>query len=232
MDWTKRTSDPLNQKVQRELKGHIKARSEAYRGSLLDYILDRARGASVLHVGFAEHSIAYIDSPNWKHRIIDEVASNLVGVDINEECVKEAINRGYQAHVADVNQEYRLSAEFDIVIAADVIEHLDSPAALLTYCRRAAKPEGGILITTPNPYYFLHIISAVFSYPQIPNMEHVTWISEANMLELCRRQGVELSRIVYVFGGGRKRWQKFVKRMFFWISPGLFCGTIAYLVKK
>lgn len=39
---------------------------------------------------------------------------------------------------------------FDVVVLADVLEHLDDPLSVLTQCRRLLAPDGMLLVTIPN----------------------------------------------------------------------------------
>lgn len=44
------------------------------------------------------------------------------------------------------------SAGYDVIIASEVLEHIDNPAAALGGIRRLLRPEGVVLVTIPNGY--------------------------------------------------------------------------------
>jgi 2-polyprenyl-3-methyl-5-hydroxy-6-metoxy-1,4-benzoquinol methylase len=56
---------------------------------------------------------------------------------------------------------------FDVVVLADVLEHLDDPAALLQRSRSVLSPGGMLLITVPNGYGPFEIESAISRVPVI-----------------------------------------------------------------
>lgn len=54
---------------------------------------------------------------------------------------------------------------FDVVVLADVLEHLDDPAVVLKECRRLLAADGMLLLTIPNGYGPFEIESAVARVP-------------------------------------------------------------------
>lgn len=51
--------------------------------------------------------------------------------------------------------------QFDVIVLADVLEHLDQPGAVLSECRRLLAPEGVLLITVPNGHGPFELESAL-----------------------------------------------------------------------
>ncbi len=49
-------------------------------------------------------------------------------------------------------------AEFDVVFAGEVIEHLLDTAAFLKECRRVLRPDGVLVLTTPNLAYWRNLL--------------------------------------------------------------------------
>lgn len=77
----------------------------------------------------------------------------IIGVDFLPEKLAEARARGLQTLEADLNTDLPLSLpshSFDIILCSEVIEHLFSPDDLLDEMKRLLKPDGYILLTTPN----------------------------------------------------------------------------------
>jgi len=75
-----------------------------------------------------------------------------VGVDISEAAVNSATEAGLQAFCVDVSEEKLPFGEhqFDLVYCAEVIEHLFNPDHAIEEFVRVLRPNGNILITTPN----------------------------------------------------------------------------------
>jgi SAM-dependent methyltransferase len=78
--------------------------------------------------------------------------SRVVGIDISEVVVERVRKRGMEAHRVVVGDEPLPFADsaFDLVFMAEVLEHLHHPDRAVTEIARILRPEGHLLITTPN----------------------------------------------------------------------------------
>jgi 2-polyprenyl-3-methyl-5-hydroxy-6-metoxy-1,4-benzoquinol methylase len=80
-------------------------------------------------------------------------AREIWGVDFLELRLEQARARGVQTLWADFNAETQLDlpdASFDVIVCSEVLEHVFSPDFLFDEMTRLLKPDGYILITTPN----------------------------------------------------------------------------------
>jgi methionine biosynthesis protein MetW len=78
-----------------------------------------------------------------------------VGADISETAVQQAMSHGLQAVlIEDAGSLPFENESFDAVILFEVIEHLFDVEAVLKEIRRVLKPDGGLLLTTPNICYW------------------------------------------------------------------------------
>ncbi|MEO1465257.1 MAG: class I SAM-dependent methyltransferase [Cyanobacteria bacterium J06633_1] len=83
--------------------------------------------------------------------------SRLFGIDDNDLGVHLAAEKCLDNHCeatfkqASIYQLPFADESFDVVLNADVIEHLDRPAAALQEMARVLKPKGRLLLSTPNP---------------------------------------------------------------------------------
>ncbi len=74
------------------------------------------------------------------------------GIDLNREHIAIARDAGIEGRFCDLNRD-RLpfsDAEFDLIFAGEVIEHLVDTDGFLTEVHRCTKPGGHLLLTTPN----------------------------------------------------------------------------------
>jgi SAM-dependent methyltransferase len=55
-----------------------------------------------------------------------------------------------QLNFDDPHFDRKLTKQFDVITSVEVIEHLESPAAFLRSIQRLLKPEGVVILTTPN----------------------------------------------------------------------------------
>ncbi|HEY3419533.1 MAG TPA: class I SAM-dependent methyltransferase [Methanomassiliicoccales archaeon] len=74
------------------------------------------------------------------------------GIDISQEALRVSKNKGYCSVECDLeadNMPYPDSF-FDVVVMNDLIEHIINPDRMLREARRVIKPEGSIIVCTPN----------------------------------------------------------------------------------
>lgn len=98
--------------------------------------------ARILDIGCSN---GYISSS-----LINE-ATEVYGIDISQKDVSEASTLGLKAQVHDVATGLPFENEiFDIVIAAEIIEHLIDTDYFLKEIYRVLKKDGKLILTTPN----------------------------------------------------------------------------------
>lgn len=103
------------------------------------------RGARVLELGCAGGYIGRI--------LIEDKHCTVTGVDNDRAAADQAARKGLSMRVGSLEDEaFRNSIEgpFDVVIAADVLEHLADPAPVLAHFVRWLGPNGQAIIAVPN----------------------------------------------------------------------------------
>ncbi|HEY7103702.1 MAG TPA: bifunctional glycosyltransferase/class I SAM-dependent methyltransferase [Mycobacteriales bacterium] len=91
---------------------------------------------------------------------------------------------------------------FDVVIAADVIEHVSRPAALLQHMARVLDPGGQILLSTPNFAHWyprIRVATGLFGYDRrgILDETHLRFFTRRSLLRVVRSAGLEVDDIRY-----------------------------------
>lgn len=169
-------------------------------------LLEAARGRRVVHVGFVDELMASkIAQEVWLHARLAAVASSLVGLDSSEEGVAAARADGYEAYVVDAQSPEAVRAlglpRADVVIAGEIIEHLDAPGPFLRAMHGAA-PE--LVLTTPNAYRLLNFLAPV-SGSELVHPDHTSWQSPRTLRTLLERAGWEVERIAYYHNPTRRK---------------------------
>lgn len=72
------------------------------------------------------------------------------GVEIANKAAESAQRAGFDVFCGLLHEARFADAAFDVVTAFELIEHLNSPLLLLSECHRVLKPEGVLIINTPN----------------------------------------------------------------------------------
>jgi len=97
-------------------------------------------------------------------------AEEVFGIDIAEEAVTIARERGIRAIQVDIDESpFPFSdAHFDIVYCGEIIEHLFNPDHLLEEMHRVLKPKGIALISTPNLGGWPNRLALLLGYQPYP----------------------------------------------------------------
>src|SRR4051812_6588429 len=133
-DWTQLTDDPNDSATKRLVSNALLGVRHIHTDvEMFDYVLNACAGKRVLEIGAAAHSTRYAYDPTWRHPKLCRVASHCVGVDILEPLVNKLRTDGYDLRCIDATSDSDLGERFDVVFAADVIEHVDNPVAMLRF---------------------------------------------------------------------------------------------------
>lgn len=98
-------------------------------------------GGKVLEIGCGNGDLlARLSTLGWQ----------TYGVETDPKSAAIAQARGLQVVVGEFDGQKFEPATFDAVIMSHVIEHVGDPAALLRACRKSLKPDGRLLMLTPN----------------------------------------------------------------------------------
>jgi 2-polyprenyl-3-methyl-5-hydroxy-6-metoxy-1,4-benzoquinol methylase len=86
---------------------------------------------------------------------LTERARACIGVDVNREAVDAIAAAGIfdnliAADATELDRSAIPLSTIDVIVASDVIEHLENPGALLRAASRLADPHTQLVITTPN----------------------------------------------------------------------------------
>jgi len=162
----------------------------------MDYLVGRARGRRVIHVGFVDTGCAEANmgSDTWLHGHLDRSATSLVGIDVNETGVKEAVDRGFEAYAVDCRDADAVGElgiePAQLVIAGEVIEHLDDPGSFLAGLHNLLAPGGEMIITTPNITGLFNTFAALAN-KEINHPDHVVMFTWRTLTAMAERHGWE-----------------------------------------
>ena len=140
----------------------------------------------------------------------------LYGVDL----VDYGNKQNYSFIKQDFNEEFKIqNSPFDLVLSTEVIEHLENPRHLLRQLSSITSKQGYIIITTPNPYSLLSILSfylkghhSSFGPKNYP--AHITPVTPYQIKNMTEElSNLSLEEIIYIpngrIPGSSKRWSNF-----------------------
>jgi polysaccharide deacetylase family protein (PEP-CTERM system associated) len=156
-----------------------------------------AEGRSVIHVGFVDRGYRDMQEQagTWLHAHLAGSARSLVGLDLDVDGVEAARAAGYDAHAIDCRDTAAVRAAglqpAEVVIAGEVIEHLDEPGPFLDALHGLVAPGGRLILTTPNASGLLNTVAALVGR-EVNHPDHVVLFSWRTLQTLLRRHGWEV----------------------------------------
>lgn len=159
-----------------------------------------ARGRRVLHLGCVdEHETsARHGTGGLLHEQLDAVASELVGVDLSVDGLREiaGLVPGHYIH-GDVEQLDSLDLpECDLVIAAEIIEHLGAPSLFLQGLHRYLVRTGATaVLTTPNAYSWRTLVAVALRRPDPVHPDHRLLFSLATLSRVLSDADLRVTRV-------------------------------------
>jgi len=168
----------------------------------IDELRAIACGRRVIDLGFVD--VGWMQSKQsrgtWLHDVLARAARELVGIDADASGVERARGAGYDAFAADVESERGLSAlglePADVVVAGELLEHLDRPGDFLEAVKTLVAPDGILVLTTPNAHALTNVLGALAGR-ELVNPDHVAWFSWRTLATLLDRHGWRLERLAY-----------------------------------
>ncbi len=161
----------------------------------IPWLVDKCRGKRVIHVGFADAGFRVEQSRagRWLHGHLDDVATELVGIDADPDGVAAAIDSGFEAYLADCTDVRAISAlgvePADVVVAGEIIEHLGAPGPFLEAMLALCKPGGELIVTTPNAYGLVNVVASMTRRVEVNHPDHVVMFTWRTLTQLMRANG-------------------------------------------
>ncbi|GAC1471870.1 MAG: methyltransferase domain-containing protein [Isosphaeraceae bacterium] len=156
-----------------------------------DVILGHVKGKKVLDCGGVDHWAFELKRSrgDWLHALVAEEAASCLGVDILDEQV-DRINRLGKYRFETHNVEaLPYEAEFDIVLAGEIVEHIYNMGSFLDSSWRALRPDGLLIITTPNAYASSFWAFAAMTRRERCHPEHTCYYSQQTLSYIVSKHG-------------------------------------------
>lgn len=160
-----------------------------------DLIAKTVRGSDVvLDVGFLGQGIRE-DDPHWPHAMLRKTAGKVYGVDLKlADAYKN--NPYYQESSAE---NFAFPVTFNVIFAGDLIEHLSNPGLFLQCCKRHLKPDGKLILTTPNAFNLFNIAEKFTKREPTTNSDHTFYFNSKVLRTLLRKNGMDAAEVSFLY---------------------------------
>lgn len=180
----------------------------------VELIKERCRGKRVLDLGSTNYPYTEdaISAGMLLHFDLEKIASELWGVDADRAGI-EILERHGSKHLVlgdlEALENCPLNDKFDVVLAGEVIEHVNNPGLLLKGIKRFMDNDSELVVTTVNA----HCAMRFFHYgarggggkvePTHP--DHVAYYSYSTLRLLLERHGFEVKHFYFYDLGNEHR---------------------------
>lgn len=156
-------------------------------------------GKRVLHLGCADwpYTEDRIQTKQLLHSEIARVSAHVIGVDMSQEGLDRMrqLEPNWELHLADACT-FQPATEVDVIVASELIEHLENPGDLLRGIARWATPRQELIITTPNANGLKGAVRALFGQ-EFCHPDHTVLFSTQTIRQLLDRCGWQAQEVMY-----------------------------------
>ena len=167
-----------------------------------EYILEQCKGRNVANLGACDAPLTEEKARRGQllHQKLQGRCASLVGYDIDARSV-DLLRTEYgltDILVRDLSVvERQIGKKADLVICADIIEHVDNAGRLLSSCNQMLEIGGHLLVSTIHALSFRHALRTLLTGIEIVHPDHVAYYSYATLGVLLDRFGFEVTETRY-----------------------------------
>lgn len=132
--------------------------------------------------------------------------AEVVGIEPQVERARLAQRSGMVVHVGFLTADLLPKlGQFDVVMFADVLEHVANPGHLVRIAAQALRPEGSLVISVPNAAHWsvrTQMLRGNFEYEQYGIMDatHLRWFTQTSLEQFLRQLGFDVVERRYTSG--------------------------------
>ena len=172
----------------------------------LEIIKELCAGRKVLHLGCTNYPYTKeaIDSDMLLHFELEKICSDLWGLDADStgiEILEQYGSKQILSGDLERLEEAPLQGKFDVIVAGEMIEHLNNPGLFLMGVKRFMAPDSVLLLTTINAYcamrFFYYGARGRKGKAEPVHPDHVAYYSYSTIKLLLERHDLRIDNFLY-----------------------------------
>lgn len=188
-----------------------------------DFLVDVARGQRVLHLGCVDTGLLHerFAQGQLLHQKLAKVATALWGFDIDQAGIdflrREGFTNLVEGDVSYVDQyaEFK-GVAFDVILASEVVEHLQNPGLFLQAVQQLMIPgHTKLVVSVPNAFRIDTLLWLLRGIEYV-HPDHNYWFSYLTITNLFKKNNFEIEQVyMYSFHKSNllpQRFQKYFRR--------------------
>jgi SAM-dependent methyltransferase len=162
----------------------------------------------LIHLGFldVDRMEDKVASQTWLHERLARRADHAIGIDLDRAGIDAAVKAGYEAYACDLEDETAVAslrlAPAELVVAGELIEHLDCPGRFLDAVKPLIAHDGRLVLTTPNATSLTNVLVGL-SRREWSSPHHVALYSWRTIATLLERHDWHLHDLLFYYRGKR-----------------------------
>ena len=176
------------------------------RETRLSILKKESEGKKTIHLGCCDH-LELINQKrtegNWLHDILTTSSETCIGLDICQEGVEHAHHIGVSNIMLcditkNVPKEISDNSLWDMIIAGEILEHVDNPVLFLNAIHNQLKNYvKEIIITVPNAWRWSNIRN-ISNGIEFINSDHRYWFTPYTLVKICLESNFIPKKFYYV----------------------------------
>lgn len=154
-------------------------------------ILPYIKGKKVLDMWVGDTSDRFL------HDLIKKNSMQVIGIELDPKRAGKLKKAGYDIRIGNA-ETVDLKEKFDVIIAWDLIEHLNNPGLFLENIRKHLNDDWVFIFNTPNAYSINFLLRGLFLWWKVDQFhEHVTLFTGDLIVNLLSRYGIRTEKTIY-----------------------------------
>ena len=148
-------------------------------------------------------------SRGYLGKLIKDKGNYVAGVDVSHTAAEMARQVLDEVYIFDIQEDWpKEITGYDLVVLAAIIEHVFDPVLLLKRVAAVLKPDGKIILTTPNFFSWrnrLKFLFGRFRYTEQGDFDfgHIRWFDYRYLKEVLTESGFKITRENHYFFPGK-----------------------------